>query len=278
MACFRNNKPMIKQLIKICHLDIYHAAMTGDTKLINHCIERDTLIDWDRALGGAAYFGSQRLVDEFIRRGAHDYQFAIYNAARGGHLELVKFFADKTKNYFWAFHAALRYGHISVVEYLINELKVDDDVNGLYYASIGGHIDLIKMFINRQSLNNALSAAAENGQLEAVKYIVDYANNNQLTLDLQSVFDNAVEECRTLVIEYLKSINNNLVVGYNYRIEMNKSRFLQFGMYTEVKDYNDALGMQNGPKLLTIFNMNRLKMCVDLAFELVKELNKRKIG
>ncbi|XP_019856956.1 PREDICTED: serine/threonine-protein phosphatase 6 regulatory ankyrin repeat subunit B-like [Amphimedon queenslandica] len=85
-------------------------------------------------------------------------------------------------------------GHLNIAQYLVNECHVDPDIadssgnTGLLYSALGGHIDLVIMFLKKKcnvsqySLNASqpdykgvvpLALASKSGSINAVEYIMN---------------------------------------------------------------------------------------------------------
>ena len=67
-------------------------------------------------------------------------------AAKGGHLDLVKFFIEKgAKNWNLGMEGAAIGGHMEFVKFFI-EKGARDWNSGMYGAAIGGHVELVEFF------------------------------------------------------------------------------------------------------------------------------------
>ena len=103
------------------------------------------------------------------------YEEALFCAAAGGHLDLVKLFIEKgARNFSFASYMAGKYGKKNIIDYLFQKNKnlIVSMFNG---AAAGGQIDLLKYLIEKGDVNNFTTAtayAAQNGQLNAVKFLV----------------------------------------------------------------------------------------------------------
>jgi ankyrin repeat protein len=94
-------------------------------------------------------------------------------AASGGHLELLKYLREKK----WKFgndapRSAARNGHLECLKYLIEE--VNFDYRGFdARAAIHGHLNILQYYVDSdlEKRYYACDWAAENGQLEALKFL-----------------------------------------------------------------------------------------------------------
>ena len=78
---------------------------------------------YDEAMYYAAEGGSLDLVKFFIDKGANNWDFGMYGAAQGGSLDLVKFFIDKgTKDWNGGMYYAVRGGHKDLVDFFKQKL------------------------------------------------------------------------------------------------------------------------------------------------------------
>jgi hypothetical protein len=73
--------------------------------------------------------GDKDLVRFFIQKGANNWDWGMYVAARGGHRGLVEFFIEKdAKDWDWGMRGAARGGHRDLVQFFIE--KGADNWNG----------------------------------------------------------------------------------------------------------------------------------------------------
>jgi hypothetical protein len=129
------------------------------------------------AVNGCLANGRPESADLLARRGA---RLDLEGAAGVGRLDIVRTFFNEDgslkdtatkrqmdRGFIWA----CEFGQTAVVEFLLNKgvdpLKITDGMNGLHWAVIGGHLDTIKLLIDRdvslETVNSyggtALSAA-----------------------------------------------------------------------------------------------------------------------
>jgi len=79
-------------------------------------------------------------------KGADDWNEALYQASRGGHLDIVKYTESKSKDIDWnrvLICGASEGGHLDIVKYA--ESKGANNWNlALTRASFGGNLDIVK--------------------------------------------------------------------------------------------------------------------------------------
>jgi len=79
---------------------------------------------YDCAIRYAALGGNMEIVKLMIEKGATDFNFCMYGAARFGHMDILKLMIEKgTPNYSWALNRASYGGHTEIVEYLKKLIK-----------------------------------------------------------------------------------------------------------------------------------------------------------
>ena len=78
------------------------------------------------------------------KKGANDWNIAMENASKGGHMEIIKYCETKgADNWRLAMCFASKGGHMNIIKYF--ETKGGDNWNWVMgNASYGGHMDIIK--------------------------------------------------------------------------------------------------------------------------------------
>lgn len=155
--------------------------------------------DVNYGLKCASFAGNFELVDFFIVKGAQCYSAAIKNAAKGGHIELTRMFVKKydlrydaligsamvanTDIFFEFFKnisgygllmSAVRGGNQDIINIVENDNFNMED--GLCGASYGGHLHLVKHYIenkNAVNINRALYFAGKGGHMNIIQYLID---------------------------------------------------------------------------------------------------------
>lgn len=112
-----------------------------------------------------------------------DYNMGLFNAAKGGHRNLIEFFIDNGADRNWGLQGAARGGHRDLVDFVISK-GANSWSLGLYSAACGGHRDLAEFFIQKEKghcdLVWARACASHGGHQDLVDFfnskIGDHAN------------------------------------------------------------------------------------------------------
>ena len=104
------------------------------------------------------------------------YNTAMWRAAHGGHLEIVKYLIEEkgADKFNWSMARAANGGHLEIVKYLIDEKGASAFNWAMARAAEGGHLDIVKYLIDEKSasaFNWAMIEAAEGGHTEIVEYL-----------------------------------------------------------------------------------------------------------
>lgn len=182
---------MIKKDVGILERDGFildHAIKGGHTPIVKLLLERGVKVGWGD-LVRAAESGNMEMVKLILERSdindvrGFDLSKAARGAARGGNLNIVKFFIDKGANdYAGALVGAAEGGHMSVFKYI---LKMDPALYSNAYAvnkaytgaADGGHTHILaflkKPKFNCSSINyeRALNGSAHDGHVNVVKMV-----------------------------------------------------------------------------------------------------------
>jgi hypothetical protein len=164
-------KNEIKRLYIKIYIDniLYYASKYNNKKLIDKCIKKEADINY--SLWSAFY--------KCINKNKANIYYGLQGACEGGHLDLVKFYLEKVAkinilhigyayksgnkeiinlleqlykhNYEWALNGACLGGHIDLIKLCIE--KGARNFNSCFYCLyIKGHIELVKIFMNKINL------------------------------------------------------------------------------------------------------------------------------
>ena len=131
----------------------------------------------DRCLYQSAKAGHLDLVQFTINKGASLWEAGLSGAAKANHRQLFTFFADKVQEHDWetAIHYAVMGGHLSMIEFVMEKTKNWQQITDLVARSC--HLDVIKWFVSKglskKQLNKALMAAVSRDQLEHARVLID---------------------------------------------------------------------------------------------------------
>jgi hypothetical protein len=105
---------------------------------------------------------------------------AVITAAKSGNLEIVEYLVEKgakiDKN---ALEKAVIIGNLAIVKYLVNKVEKIDD-NLVSDAVKYNYIPIVKFLVDEKNVkisNNTIINAAQNGNLDLVKYLVNKVEN-----------------------------------------------------------------------------------------------------
>ena len=133
--------------------------------------------DFNVKLEKATKTGNLEKVKEAIKDGATIFGQDIFDAAKNGHLDIVKYLVDEKKIDIpeSAVYRAVKNGHLDVVKYLVDEKGQDISVDSVFFAAANGHLDMVKYLVGKgKSIDGEeVSNAAKNGHLDIVKYLVE---------------------------------------------------------------------------------------------------------
>ena len=99
----------------------------------------------EKGMECAARYGYRDLVDFFIEKGAHQWNWAMCSAAEGGHRDLVDFFIEKGANdWNHGMVCAVEGGYLELVEFFI-EKGARNWIRALQVAASGKHREIVRL-------------------------------------------------------------------------------------------------------------------------------------
>jgi hypothetical protein len=163
----------LQELLRIPFNDTV-LGLSGNEQFV-HLIENK---NW--GMLGAARGGHLDIVKFLVRKGANDWNWGMARAAQGGHLDIVEFFISKgARGWNRGMAGAARGGHLDIVKFFISKGANNWD-EGMVEAARGGHLDIIDFFIGKGANNWELGMqlAAYGGHLDIVKFLVSKGAND----------------------------------------------------------------------------------------------------
>lgn len=230
--------------------------------------------DWNGAMCCAAENGDLVMIEYFIARGANYWNYGMESAILGDHLEIIEYFIAKGANkWIDSMMCAARNGNLYLVEFFANkdQYSLVEWNNGMNYAIIGGHLQIIEYFIQRgannwyDSMNTAaeyghlwlveyfiakiitntavdynkgMESAARGGQLNIVKYFVDKGANTW-----NSTMAEAIDAGDIDIIDYLISKGASLDFGMTWAIENGDLRLVKYFTSKGYTNWKEALNI-----------------------------------
>jgi len=138
------------------------------------------------ALQQAAYLDNIFAIEQLIKHGARDFEWALYRALAGGHIRTYYYMflaqhtpANCNNCLFWAACS----GNFEIVEYMLQlfcnpRYGTYGNVNwALYGASMSGHHELITLLIEKYHANDiqkSIESAIEGNQTDTVNFLKQY--------------------------------------------------------------------------------------------------------
>jgi Ankyrin repeats (3 copies) len=129
------------------------------------------------------------------------FNWAMDEAAEGGHMEIVKLMIEKGARYFNdAMVKASKGGQLEIVKLMIEKGATDFN-SAMVYAARGGHMEIVKFMIEKgaTNFNWAMAFAAKGGQMEIVKFMIEKG-----ATDFNWATAAAAEGGHMEIVEYLK--------------------------------------------------------------------------
>lgn len=125
----------------------------------------------------AASGGHLDLVKRSVKRGARNYYAIALAAAETGHLDVIKYTEGRYKTLHEIVRLATKNGHLNILEHLFEKLDISKHAGHIArMATMYGQTEVFMRYITRELAGRCLKfleCAANRGNLEIVKYIVD---------------------------------------------------------------------------------------------------------
>ena len=126
--------PLVKKVQS--HLPYYETAQLYMIYSVHTDRMKNILMRKDKLLKEAACLGQLDMINFLIEKGANDWNFGMYGAAKGGRLDLVESFIQKGADYWeMGLCGAAEGGHLDLVDLFI-EKGADEYYISMYYAII----------------------------------------------------------------------------------------------------------------------------------------------
>ena len=134
---------------------------------------------YNKTLLLSSRYGNLDVVNLMMKKGANDIISAADFAAKGGHLNVIKYFIDKgARNFSEIATSAAYYAHGYIIDYLLEKKYIDKTVlnQSLYYATLGGHLSLIKHLISlgADDFKRIFQTATTDENQEIIDYIKQF--------------------------------------------------------------------------------------------------------
>lgn len=160
------------------------AAKYGHMDIVQYIYDSDVLSTIKYIANGAATGGHMDIIDWAISHGYTDIEEIIVSATIGGHIDIIIDIHDiTTSEISWERIAdvAVEYGYLDIVKYAV-EMGADDYNSMTEIAASNGHMDIIKYLATISDLdwdNVALSmAASTNTTLDNIIYAIQHGATN----------------------------------------------------------------------------------------------------
>jgi len=144
------------------------------------------------------------------------YRCTIDAAAEQGNLEMVKYcVANECSMNEWACAYAAKGGHLECLKYLHEEVKVPWDLSTAAYAAENGHLHILEYLVEHKYNEYdewACAYAAENGHLDCLKYLHETAKAPWNSFAVRDAHENNHPEC----LQYLLYNDCPLPDGWRY--------------------------------------------------------------
>jgi len=258
--CQDNNFWAIKAVreFKITVKQFYQSQLTGQDRYLQLLAEvgdicvpgSERIIDVNKCLGLVSANNNIKLIDYFITKGADDINYALLQAAKNGHLEVIRYLLSLLPEDTIIPRDVLKealilatYGqHQLIIKYLItlgkffHQLDVNyifpftEDLNeALITAAITGNIQIYDYLVSLGSdlcsiadnLNATLFATAQYNHPDLIIHIANLARKKRYTIDLSLALYGAAYGGHQELIDKLLTLDNHL----------NNGRFLNNALY-----------------------------------------------
>lgn len=152
-------------------------------------------------INGAARGGHLEFLKYLIKRYGNYTEGIVANAALGGHLDIIKLFIDDFEPesiYNIGINGAVK-GHMHIVEYAIKKgFNYFHDLAN--YAARGGRLDIVKFAVSKgaKDFNAIARNAAENDKINVMEYAIEHGAN-----DFQRMLIDAVKRKAMKATKYI---------------------------------------------------------------------------
>ena len=116
----------------------------------------------------ACKHGNLDLVKKIASNNTYSWNWGIYCAAKGGHINIIKFFIEKASEnngyiyWDWGLYGAVISGNLNIINFFIekasenNGFSIDNWNDSIKCAAEGGHYNIISFFIDKGADINKL--------------------------------------------------------------------------------------------------------------------------
>lgn len=185
-AIHANDRVLIQKIIKQVNVQYGHS--------------KKGIIIWNKGLTAACQTNNVQLVQEFVQRGADDFNSASHIAFQFGFQDIITWLTKRQHlNINMAMIGACAGGHTNWVLDMINCGANRFDA-GMRAACQGGHRDCFEIMVHRGAThwNTALSTSARYGRLDMVQRAIELGADN-----FRLAMQNASFSKQLHVVEYL---------------------------------------------------------------------------
>jgi len=156
----------------------YEVAETNKLELLKWAREEKKCKWHEGTISMAAEQGNLEMVKYCVANACPIDAWACAQAAKNGHLEVLKYLREEVKApWDWRTAAwAAGSGHLHILEYLVDRKYDEYDEEACEFAADGGHLDCLKYLHETAKApwdEEAIRSAHENNHPECVQYLLD---------------------------------------------------------------------------------------------------------